>query len=353
MPLSVYVYCPERISRAAGCLIQGFCDLGVKVSGNTNLAALQPHGLGAFSPLSAPSYSIAPHDNSEDILVFCETRCLSAGQMAQDVHYSALGHLLRQKPVVVLNMEDDVNLTDYPEGFKVYTAHTSAFASRFGDIRPMGFGISNEIITHSESVLRENLNRQHRIIHNFNPSFNQSVREAMDFLLVQALRSKFEVDERRLDHLLYLRQLATSQAVLAYGGGFISNLLAHPFLKELQARQGDASPLRRFVFKKFAGHSAILRWDSYRFWEGCVYGCAPVQLEFEKCGFVLPVMPQPWVHYVPIDPLAISLLPSEIEQRGIADPLFLVKIGANARSWALEHYRPTAFASRILSDLAS
>jgi hypothetical protein len=350
MSPSVYVYSPERLSRAGGSLIQGLAALGIKVTGNVDLSAGEPHGVGAFSPRSAASYAVAPHDNSEDILVFCETRPISSLKTSSDPHYLALKHLVGQKPVAVLNMEDDVNLTDYPEGIRVYTAHTNAFAPRHGDIHPMGFGITDEILCAADSILGENLPRTHRYIHNFNPSFNQSVREAMDFMLVSAMRSRFPIDDRHLGHTEYVHQLATSSAILAYGGAFVSNILAHPYFREIKEQQGESSHLGRYAFKGFTGNSAILRWDSYRFWEACVFACAPLQFEFEKCGFVLPVMPQPWVHYVPIDPHAVSLLPSELERRGVEDPDFLVKIGANARAWSLEHYSPKAFAKRILSE---
>ena len=351
MSPSVYVYSPERISRAGGSLIQGLVALGIKVAGNADLSMVEPHGVGAFSPRTAASYTIAPHDNSEDLLVFCETRSISSLRTASDPHYLALSHLIQQKPVVVLNMEDDVNLTDYPEGFRVYTAHTNAFAPRHGDIHPMGFGITDEILCAAENLLGERLPRTHQFIHNFNPSFNQSVREAMDFMLVSAMRLRLAMDDRHLGHEEYARQLVTSGAILAYGGVFVSNILAHPYFRELKEQQGEHSHLGRYAFKDFTGNSAILRWDSYRFWEACVFGCAPVQFEFEKCGFLLPVMPQPWVHYVPIDPHAISLLPAELERRGAEDPEFLFRIGANAREWALEHYSPKAFARRMLSEV--
>jgi hypothetical protein len=88
----------------------------------------------------------------------------------------------------------------------------------------------------------------------------------------------------------------------------------------------------------------VVRWDSWRFWESLAAGCLTFHLDFEKYGFLLPEMPMPWKHYIPID---------------MADPVGSVErfmdsrsrwseIAHGGREWALKHYSPTACARRLL-----
>jgi len=321
-------------------------ELGIRVSSNVDLPV--PEHLSSMSPL----LSKREHNNAEDVLIISETRQVSRQDLETDPIYESAAHYLaKQKPVLVFNMEDDVNMTDYPAPLLTYTAHFNRFALRGGSIRPLAFGISSEMIKVSTEMLAQKQPRKRVLIRNFNPTFSQSVREALDLALVPNLATIFEVDERRLPKDEYWKALVTSSAIVTYGGAFITDLFSYPYLKAEHLRLGQASPLGRYGFKSFQGRVNILRWDSWRFWEACCFGCAPIQLDFEKYGFLLPVMPTPWVHYLPLDFATISTFHSELNERLTAEPDLLEKIGSNARSWALEHYSPKALAIRTLTDI--
>lgn len=341
---SVHVHAHPGISWACGCLIEGLLELGVRVSSNSDLHV----------PSRNPLFTRREHDNSEDVLIISETRQVSRQDVVTDpIYHSAVHYLAKQKPVLVFNMEDDVNLTDYPAELLTYTAHFNRFAIRRGSILPLAFGISSEMIETSTHLLDRKPSRRRVLIRNFNPTFSQSVREALDLSLLPNLSTLFEVDDRRLPRDEYWRALATSSAILAYGGTFATDLLSYPYMAAEHLRLGQTSPLGRYSFKSFEGRVNVLRWDSWRFWEACCFGCAPIQLDFEKYGFILPVMPQPWVHYIPLDFAAISTFPLELADRIKADPDLLDRIGSNARAWALEHYSPRALALRTLTHIVN
>jgi hypothetical protein len=72
-----------------------------------------------------------------------------------------------------------------------------------------------------------------------------------------------------------------------------------------------------------------------------------VHLDFAKCGFALPVMPEPWVHDAPID-LDDMAGPAEqlMDRRKDWDD-----IGEQGRAWAIAHYAPKPTTTHMLSDM--
>ena len=44
----------------------------------------------------------------------------------------------------------------------------------------------------------------------------------------------------------------------------------------------------------------LIQWDSWRFWEGLAAGCLVFNFDLPLYGVRLPVMPEPFVHYVPV-----------------------------------------------------
>ncbi|MBY0431318.1 MAG: glycosyltransferase, partial [Rhodospirillales bacterium] len=91
------------------------------------------------------------------------------------------------------------------------------------------------------------------------------------------------------------------------------------------------------------------RWDSWRFWESLAAGCATVHLDFQKYGFLLPEMPRPFQHYLPID----LENPSEIVCFLRDQPEKLAEIASAGRDFALQYYSPDRVAARFLSLVCS
>lgn len=88
--------------------------------------------------------------------------------------------------------------------------------------------------------------------------------------------------------------------------------------------------------------------DSFRFWEALAAGTVAFNLDLEKYGAVLPVMPVNWEHYIGVDFRRLD----ETVDRIIADPGCLERIAASGRAWVMEHYSPAATARRFLAALA-
>lgn len=88
-------------------------------------------------------------------------------------------------------------------------------------------------------------------------------------------------------------------------------------------------------------------WDSFRFWEAMCAGCATFNLDLERYGALLPVMPQKGVHYFGVD----LSKPGEVIQQLADDPGRLESVAAAGRAWALAEYSPAATARRFLGEV--
>lgn len=95
----------------------------------------------------------------------------------------------------------------------------------------------------------------------------------------------------------------------------------------------------------------VLRWDSWRFFEAAVMGCAPIHLDFEKYGMSLPVNPTPWEHYIPVDMANVSNLAGRLQSSLSVDPDFIKRIGMNARRWVIDNYSPKTQAQYVLNTV--
>lgn len=328
-------------SHVASCLMQGCHALGCEIYTNGNVVN------GANSRGISTPFVTAPHDYVQ------VTNQLVHELLIVDVS-NGLGpyneaHLLAiaaQRPVVLLNMADGANYRDYDERFIVFTTHLSRVATREGRLFPLAFGLSDDLIALAASA--DLGHKRNSVIRNFRPTFSQSVRDCLEMVLVEPLAAVLPVDRRETDPQGYLRQLAESSAVCAYGGAFTPDYWSYDYLRKGWEARGDTT----HRFKRFDAPVAVMRWDSWRYFEAAVMGCAPLHLDFEKYGFVLPVNPRPWVEYVPIDMATVNQLPQRLADELAADPEFLIRIGRNARQWALTHYSPVAQARQVMETIA-
>jgi hypothetical protein len=90
----------------------------------------------------------------------------------------------------------------------------------------------------------------------------------------------------------------------------------------------------------------IVQWDSWRFWEALGAGCAAFNLDLERYGALLPVMPVNGRHYFGID----LDRPRHAIERIADDPGCLQRVAAAGREWALANYAPAAMARRFLAE---
>lgn len=91
----------------------------------------------------------------------------------------------------------------------------------------------------------------------------------------------------------------------------------------------------------------IVQWDSWRFWEALAAGCLTFNLDLERYGAQLPVMPEKDRHY-----LGVNLeSPATVRERWHDDAAGLARIAAAGQAWAWEHYTPAPMAARLLRQL--
>jgi hypothetical protein len=147
----------------------------------------------------------------------------------------------------------------------------------------------------------------------------------------------------------YYERLKRSQAVACFCGELIP---PSPFRNpERYLVGGNRAKLRR-AFYDFLGKldprpERSVQWDSFRFWEAVTAGCATFNLDLDRYGALLPVMPENWKHYIGLnlDDVRPAL------QRLQDEPELLGRIAAAGATWAFEHYSPRRMAERFLQTL--
>ncbi|CAK0745225.1 conserved hypothetical protein [Gammaproteobacteria bacterium] len=344
---SVFVFAPDGVlTYTAKCLIQGFMDLGLEVGTNGNLQLTPPDFPSSpFSILPAPVHisrqSTAIHE--ELVLVDALERPLDYQQVLAPIKSS--------KPIAFINHMDNANFFDGFHDIPSFVSHYNIYAKRKGQLFPLSFGLSNDIIKLADEV--DLTKKQNNFVHNFGLSLNQDVRLSLDFALVENFSKYFPVDFWRKDNIKrprlttkeYIEYFARSLGFFAYGGSYYADLMSDRY-REYAARYGD-----HYRFESFTKDCVVFRWDSYRFYECALFACVPLTLDFDKYGLKLHTNPEPWKEYIPIDVATANLLPFEIMRRMNESSNLLHEIGRNARKWVLEHNSPRACASYILTEV--
>lgn len=321
------------LTLVAECLAQGLAQLRVPV----------------YSNIASPLFTTrSVHQPGPEAYVFVLTDKTNTPEyLAQIVAYPA-------EKKLILSMGDDIQNHLTPPGIPALMTHENRLLTIDGDRRPWAFGISAQVaaMTANPPPFRE---RQAILLKNFRPSLHQSVRQCLDLALVPHLARHFAIDDRlsdeqqdmqRLDHISvrpdhsahfadHFDKLKNYVGCLAYGGEFFSNL----------SRNGHFKNVKAFRHYHFQQDPVVLRWDSFRLWESWAAGCLTFHLDFDKYGFKLPVMPEAWQHYVPID-LA--------DPAGTAEALMtrrneLADIAHAGMIWARLHYGPEGVARRLLA----
>ena len=147
----------------------------------------------------------------------------------------------------------------------------------------------------------------------------------------------------------YYERLKNSQAVACFCGEMIPPM---PFRNpECYLAGGNKAKIRRLFYEMLGKldprPSRSVQWDSFRFWEALAAGCVAFNIDLERYGVVLPVMPENWKHYI-----GINLENVDRDIRRISDsPSLLEDVAVNGQKWALEHYSPKAAAERFLEEI--
>lgn len=234
---------------------------------------------------------------------------------------------------VIFSMADRVNLLHTKDNLPIIATHENKFC-RFQQPRiPWAFGLSNRIIEESEK--RRGRIRENTVLRNFRPSYNQSVRDVLDLVLLPHLKRHTRIDKNITSNQdNHFDKLSSYVGCLAYGGNFFRSYAEHPALK---------NDFDKHV--TFLKEPVIIRWDSWRFWESLTMGCLTFHLDFDKYGFLLPVMPENWKHYIGLN---LEDIKADVE-RLMDERDRIPEIAEAGRQWAIENYSPVATARRFLS----
>jgi hypothetical protein len=309
--------------------MQGLHQLGYKVYSNVPVQEFRSNGIyPPFSKLFSNEIEI--------------TSDMSRGHLIVD-SFDGLGNFAiplinsaKKNKIVLMDMNDSANERDYDENFLVFRSHFNKFALRQGRIFPIGFGVSQEAIELARNYKMDI--RESDILINFRPSMNQSVRNALDLILVPKLKKSFKINEDISTQNQYIKNLLSHKAVLAYGGEIYKDLRLNPYF----------FGIKNFEYKYLSSEPVILRFDSWRYYEAALFGACPISLDFDRYGLDTSANPVPWMEYIPIIFSEVDETVARLSSTINDDPLFLEKVGAHARNWGLNHHSPKAIAQRVL-----
>jgi hypothetical protein len=187
-----------------------------------------------------------------------------------------------------------------------------------------------------------------KIVQNFNPTESQTVREALVAILQVTDLLNLSLDKRHLHGDAYSDQLAGSQFCLAMGGTFHWPKSDYSWMRERM----DERNLTIDVFPDRSKTVGIMRWDSFRFWEAMAFGCLPIQLDMHEHGFLLPHMPQKWLHYIPLDLARVHATVEKMNELS-ESPDLLRFMSESAAAWAYEHAHPVSLYNWVSENAQS
>lgn len=325
----VFIYFPEKKfdpnfrHYGAAALAEGLVELGYRVYSNVQDARFRFQEISSFK---------------EGLMVFSVTEDVYSDNLMEAIEGFKPG-------VKVIHSMADISCTMLtPKGVPTFIAHENAFLTIPGVRIPWAFGLSRERLAACSNQVTFS-ERKRVVLRNFRPSGGQSVRECLDLSLMPHLEANFEID-RAISKDNHFERLSTYVGCLAYGGAFRADLRLNPYILDLPS---NAAMKHWSSLVTFANETVVIRWDSWRWWESLASGCLTFHLDFEKYGFLLPVMPEPWVHYVPID---LSDPKGTVSRLTDSESKW-AEIAAAGKQWALDHYSPRPTAARFIKTIAS
>jgi len=362
--MKVYFYCvqPESHNNAAYhhsaiCIAEGLKELGVEFYANVNYWQQSPKE-GDYLFQHDPN--VTPDNCS--VVVVSLPWFLRGQPFPQE-----LFHPQRTYKVVYIDREDGLKTFSWEPEFRqfdlILKTHYCKDAKYPDNVQPWAFGLSNRILDASQQSYKPAEKRTRKVLFNFRMKRNaHTLRKAIYKQFLPAIETVIPADtttDQLMDvpsepmaHLLwyqtgkrhyaqYYERLGSTQACACFGGYFVS-----PWPRD---RSLYISRLQeRIIAKLGLTTRQIVQWDSWRLWESLVAGCTTFHVDFEAYGFLLPVMPTNWQHYIGIDLKAIDRTVAALGK----DPDILERIAEQGRAWALEHYSPQPTARRFL-DLVS
>jgi hypothetical protein len=370
----VYFYCREEegnLQEDVIALAEGFNALGVRHVSNVNYWQQSPMP-GDY--LFKRDSTIAPDDC--DIVVISYTWPAWMHPKTFKVERRPLPESLfkrgRRYTTVYMDSHDGYRTVSWEPEFRQFDLILRAKMNRRlwhpPNMRPWVLGLNNRILeaTNESAPLAQ---RRKRILFNFGAShpYPHGTRDLARARFEPKIGGVLEID-RTTDDLSqmpsnptdalmwrqtgarfcrpYYERLKNTQAVACFCGDTIPSL---PFKgADRYLGGGRRARVTRALFEWLARFDSrprrSVQWDSFRFWEALGAGCVAFNVDLERYGVDIPVMPTNWEHYVGVDFDRIR----EVIDRLEAEPALMERIAQSGHQWALDHYSPRAMAQRFL-----
>ncbi len=373
----IYFYCrdePSSFQEDVVALAEGFHELGVPFSSNCNYWK-QSSADGDYLVKHDPA--ITPDDC--DVVVVSYTWAYWNRMGTFDVLRSPLPAGLfkkgRRYRTVCMDNQDGHRTFSWDEEFRqfdlVLRSHLNRRANHPANFRPWVIGYTDRVVRATVGA-PPFAKRQPCILINFGAShhFDHGTRKMAHKCFEPKIAAVLKIDRTKddlsqapddpQDALLwqqtghryaraYYERLKSSQAVACFTGELMPPM---PFRNPQQYLVGgNRARIRRTFFQLLGWFDPrpprAVQWDSFRFWESLVAGCAAFNLDLDLYGVDLPVLPENWKHYVGVrlDDVDAAI------QRIRADPGCLARIAAEGHRWVRENYSPLAMARRFLDQL--
>jgi len=369
----VYFYCVDRQDAYQDdvvVLADGLRQIGARVAGNCNYWQCSP------TPddwLVRADPNIRPEDCDIVVLSSAWARWIDRDF---NVHLRPLPKDLftpgRAYRTAYLDFDDGYMTSTWQPAYRAFDA---IFRTKYNrrcfhpsNHQPWVLGLNTRMITMTAGA-PDWTARKSEVLINFGAShpYAHSARTKAAPPFLAATKGRFALNDRRDDLSMppvdpydllmwhqtqrrhsraYYERLKSAQAIATFCGELIPPAPFHP--RYLVG--GRRAKINRAFYDTLSlldpRPQRLIQWDSWRFWEGLAAGCLVFNLDLPHYGVALPVMPEPFVHYVPVRPeKAGDALARLMDEPGLAP-----RIAAQGRAWAMEHYTPAALARRFLQQ---
>ncbi len=363
----VYFYTTSQEGTPEGAYFQdlivnlatGFKYLGIEYYASNNYWKISPD---SDLYLLESNPDITPRDC--DIVVIERQWYEENGSLPEDLFAPS-----RQYKTVYLDCEDGIAgirtaswLPEFRQFDFILRTHYANHTRYTANVYPWAFGLSARVLQELAEEVPWTEKQQSVLVNFRHQKFSHSLRHYVQKSFIPQLGEYLSVDTSSDDmtavakdpyHYLrwvqtgrrhfpnYYRRLKQSAACACFGGFFLA-----PGVADYN------EPMTYYLVKIIAElgikTNRISQWDSWRFWESMAAGCVTFHVDFDKYGFVLPVMPENWRHYIGIDLDNIS----ESLERIADQPQLLEYISAEGKAWAINNYGPIPTAKRFLETVA-
>ncbi|GEM_PF-450654 len=355
-----FYLCDKKYSHLSICIAEGLKKLDIPFYSNINYWQITPQ---------RNNYLFRHHPGIThrdcDVVVLDKNWTFS--------HQTFPEHLFSPDRTYITVYLDDLDgpKASWTEDFDfIFRTHCNRGIQYPKNFVPWAFGLSNRIMQETMNLPKFQKKNRHLLV---NFRLNQETLRVSNWCKVRVEQGWLRVDQgvihadyplRRIVRDLFFPQIQTLLPVKEIVDSFNHRPVDEyhylqwtqtgkrhypTYYKHLKESVACASFAGWMVPDSGSGETFVEWWDSWRFWESLAAGCVTFQVDFEKYGIKLPVMPENWRHYIGID---LDNIQNTVD-RIANDPGILEQISQEGRMWAIENYSPVPTALRFLNIIRS